>query len=504
MRFEQHRGGMSLRNERVAAACFAAVVVIYAAVCFTHTCEVAGGSDSSGYANEARAIGRGHIEERITELDRFDLDDSFTAAFSVLGYTPAKTPRYATPSYPPGLPMHMALAGWLFGWKHAPFYVIPLSAIIGLILIGLFAHRLFGSWWIAIGAGVSLGVCATYIFMGLQPMSDVLVTAWSIAAIAGAWRAGTLACRDDGQAGGPDVHWAAVAGACAAVTVWVRPSNVLIGFALLAALPFTKKAIAWCAAGGAVVVAPLLVWNARRYGSPFRTGYGDIGGLLEWRNFPSHSIHYLWWTVAILTPLVWIGAIYSLVRARRERIHLVLALWFWPFYIFYVFYGPYETWWYTRFLLPAYPALILSTIYAARAVGKRALIATFCAMALTSVYLIVHWDLLNFREGESIYPDVVRWAEPEIPPDGLVIAMQFSGARKYYKNHFSLRWDYLDADRVKVVEQKVPPDRWYAILSEFEVNDALSRMGGRWAVLGQYREVMLLHRDPNGTLPSNK
>ena len=82
--------------------------------------------------------------------------------------------------------------------------------------------------------------------------------------------------------------------------------------------------------------------------------------------------------------------------------------------------------------------------------------------------------------------------------------MQFSGARKYYKNRFSLRWDYLDADRVKAVEQKVPPDRWYAILSEFEVNDALSRMGGRWAVLGQYREVMLLHRDPNGTLASKK
>ena len=39
-----------------------------------------------------------------------------------------------------------------------------------------------------VGAGLSLGICATYIFMGLQPMSDVLVTAWSIAAIFAAWR----------------------------------------------------------------------------------------------------------------------------------------------------------------------------------------------------------------------------------------------------------------------------------------------------------------------------
>jgi hypothetical protein len=487
---------MSLRNERVAAACFIAVVVIYAAVCFTHTCEVAGGSDSSGYANEARAIGRGQIEERITELDRFNLDDSFRAAFCPLGYTESKTPRYATPSYPPGLPMHMALAGWLFGWKHVPFYVIPLSAVIGVILMGVFAHRLFGSWWIAIGAGISLGICATYIFMGIQPMSDVVVTAWSIAAILAAWRS------RDGWIG-----WAAVAGACAAASVWVRPSNVLLGFALFAALwgaGAPLKRLAWCAMGGAVIIAPLLLWNARRYGSPFRTGYGDIDGMLAWRNFPSHSVHYLLWTAAILTPLVWIGAIYSLVRARRERVHLVLALWFWPFYIFYVFYGPYETWWYTRFLLPAYPALILSTIYAARAVGRCALIATFCAMAVTSVYLIVHWDLLNFREGESIYPNAVRWAEAEIPQDAVVITMQFSGARKYYKNRFSLRYDYLDPDRLKVLEAKIPPDRWYAVIGEYELNDALSRMGGRWAVLGQYREVMFLHRDPNGTLPSKK
>ena len=92
---------MSLRNERAAAACFVAVVVLYAALCFTHNCAVAGGSDSYGYANEARAIGRGQIEERITEMDRLGLDDSFTAAYSVLGYTPAKTPRYVTPSYPP-------------------------------------------------------------------------------------------------------------------------------------------------------------------------------------------------------------------------------------------------------------------------------------------------------------------------------------------------------------------------------------------------------------------
>jgi hypothetical protein len=468
---------------------FVALLAVYAAVLLTHVCEVAGGSDSSGYANEARAIGRGRIEERVEELDRFGLADSFTPAFSPLGFTPAQQPRFVTPSYPPGLPMHMALAATLFGWKHGPFYVIPISAIFGVILLGLMARRLFGSWWIAIGAGFSLGLCATYVFMGLQPMSDVLVTAWSIAAIAAAWRA------RDGR-----VAWAALGGAAAAVSVWIRPTNALLGIALLFALPWTKKAMAWCTGGGAVIIAPLLVWNSRCYGSPFRTGYGDFGSLLEWSNFPSHSIHYLLWTAAVLTPLAWVGAIYSLARARHDRIHLVLALWFWPFYVFYVFYGPYETWWYTRFLLPSYPALILSTIYAMRAIGRRAMIAAFCLMLATSGFLIHHWDLLQVADGEMIYPDAVRWAEPDIPSDALLIAGQFTGARKYYKNRFSLRWDYLDAGRAKAIEQKVPPDRWYMLVSEFEIADALRHTGGRWTQVGQFKYAYLLHRDPNGTL----
>src|SRR5205814_377341 len=66
-----------------------------------------------------------------------------------------------------------------------------------------------------------------------------------------------------------------------------------------------------------------------------------------------------------------LGAIYSLIRARRDRVHLMLALWWWPFFLFYSFYGPYETWWYTRFLLPAYPALIISALLAARDIAPR-------------------------------------------------------------------------------------------------------------------------------------
>ena len=478
-------------NTLIARATFVIAVVLYGVVIVTHTSEVAGGSDSSGYANEARLIARRVADERITELDRFGLDDSFTSPFTPLGYTSWR-PRYATPSYPPGLPMHMALAGVLFGFKHAPFYVSPIAAIAGLILLSLFALRLFRSWWIAIGAGFALALCATYVFLALQTMSDVLTTTWTIAAMAAAWKS-----RDG------DARWAAVAGVSFAIAVWVRPANVILGIAFLFALPWTKKAIAYCAIGGAIFVAPLFVWNAKQYGSPFRTGYGAAGGLFGLSYFPSHSLNYLRWTSELLTPLVMAGAIYSIVRARQERIHLVLALWFWTLFLFYCIFGPYEEWWYTRFLLPGYPAIILSTIYAARAVSLRALALTLLLIGGTGFCWSVHYDLLDMAIGEAIYPDTIRWSRAEIPRDALVIAMQFSGARKYYDNRFSLRYDWLDADRVRVLEQKVPADRWWAIVGEFELEDVLQRTGGRWTKISQLRDSLVLHRDPNGTLSSN-
>jgi hypothetical protein len=482
---------MSLPSERVAGAVFVVLVIAYAAILLPHTCEVAGGSDSSGYANEARGIGRGQVEERIGELDRFGLDDSFTNAFVPLGYVSTR-PHFATPTYPPGLPVHMAVAGLLFGWSRAPFFISPLSAIAGVILLRLFARKLSGSWWIAIGAAFSLGFCVTYVFMGVSPMSDVLTTTWSIAAVGAAWKS-----RDG------DARWAAAAGAALAISVWVRPSNVLLGLPVLFALPWTKKALAWCVASGAIVTAPLLVWNARRYGSPFRSGYGSIADAFRLSNFASHSWHYLFWTGALLTPLVLAGAVYSLIRAPRERIHLVLALWFWPFFFFFALYDPYETWWYTRFLLPSYPALILSTIFAARAIPWRhAVTVALCAIALTGAVLTIHWDILGTGEGEMIYPNAVRWAEAEIPPDSIVMAMQFSGARRYYKREFSLRYDWLDADSLKKLEAKIPPDRWYALVSEWEMPDLMRHVGGRWTQLGEYRDVVLLHRDPNGAISS--
>src|ERR1051326_4501714 len=118
-----------------------------------------------------------------------------------------------------------------------------------------------------------LAACPVFIFHAIQPVSDVLATMWAIASIYAAVK-----------------QRPALAGAALAIAIWVRPTSVLLAPALLAALPRNKKAFLRCAIGGVIFLAPLLIWNAKLYGGPLRTGYGSFTDMLALRYFPTHAI----------------------------------------------------------------------------------------------------------------------------------------------------------------------------------------------------------------------
>lgn len=453
----------------------AMALVAYGAILLTHLCDVAGGSDSSGYLNEGRMIAGGRFAEPIDALDRFHLDDALAPLFVPLGYdvTPLH-PRMMVPTYPPGLPLHMALAG-----KRGAFFVSPLAAMTAVALMFLLARSLLQSWPLAFAAAAALGSCAVFLWHAVQPVSDVLVTMWSIATIFAALRA-------------DDRRWGIAAGMAFAIGVWVRPSNVLLAPALFFALPKRRHAVA----AGAIALLPLLFWNTELYGGPLRTGYGSPAQYLALSYFPARALHYLRWTAALLSPLALLGAVEATLRAGRDRTHLVLALWWWPYFIFYCCFSSFEGWGYTRFLLPAYPALIIGTLMMAQRVWPRIAPAVVaCAMIGCAIFFTVKFDVLHLKRAESIYPEAVRWSEADIPRNALVIAMQLSGARKYYRHAPSLRWEWLDPGRVHAIESAVPADRWYALLFPFEVDEVLHRVPGEWTKIGEYRDITLWHRN---------
>ena len=341
-------------------------------------------------------------------------------------------------------------------------------------------------------------------------MSDVVATMWSLAAI-------LFALRSRRREG-----WAAAAGAALGMAVLVRPPAALLLVPLLFAIRLRLRTVLWLLLGGAPFAAVFLGWNQVAFGNPFRTGYSELGGF-SMSYFPERFRHYGGWLSRLMSPLVLAGwALVSLDRrvALRDRWHLLL--WFGSFFLFYCYWSSYEAWWYTRFLLPAVPALILGSLLVARdgiapqLGGRRApLRRALAALALAIVFAFEYsWirdlNVLRLVEGDRLYPDACRWAEAKVPPNSLVISMQTSGALKYYTNLTPVRWDWIEPGQVLLLRERARAEgyQWFALLFPFEEEEVRKRLPWGWTKVGNLREATLWrldqitdNRSGSGSLP---
>ena len=118
----------------------------------------------------------------------------------------------------------------------------------------------------------------------------------------------------------------------------------------------------------------------------------------------------------------------ALLYPLRER--LAVALWFFVPVLFYAFYEVSgQTWWCLRFILPAFPALILSAMATLNYfIGshRRWLFATAAAFSLWSLALSILWTrefhTLLTKTSEQAYADVGTWARTELPANTVILA----------------------------------------------------------------------------------
>src|SRR5436309_3427997 len=84
----------------------------------------AGDSDPYGYVSEADLIARGslHVEQQFARTMPWPLAEW---TFAPLGYRPAPVRGFIVPTYPPGLPLAMAIFQRI-GGRAGVFYVVPL------------------------------------------------------------------------------------------------------------------------------------------------------------------------------------------------------------------------------------------------------------------------------------------------------------------------------------------------------------------------------------------
>ena len=418
--------------------------ILVGAVLIANRSESVFGADSSGYANLARMLDRGE-----TTLPR-----PVPGHPPPLGFVPLPGDRMAS-FYPIGLPIHMALFARIGGWAHAPFLVNPLAGVM-LVLLTFWLGKRLDSELAGLIAALLMGFCAVFVFQALQPMSDVLAAMWSLAAIVAAVE------------GRERPRFDVLAGFCFGVAVLVRPTSILVLVPLALVFPVPPaEAGGYVLRGvrfvlGGIPAALILGWyNVDAFGSLLATGY-DAGGATRdfaLSYFPPRALHYARWTVTLLSPVVILGVI-----SRRW----MLLAWFAAFFVFYSFYLWYDEWWYTRFLLPAYPALavaagiaIARTVERWRVAGVLLLVAALTWEARQAARFNVLWT----DEDQHLSRVPAEWAARALPPRSLVYSMEFSGSLLYYSNHRPVRWDAGPA----------PVEPRYALLMEHEEEPFLAR-----------------------------
>ncbi len=472
---------------RLPVAILIVALIVSGMVLYRHLSFGAGGSDSSGYLNEARLMVSGTVIQPVPMLQTLHIKSEWAYVFTPLGFvSSSRDHRLMLPSYPPGLPAHFAIAGAIGDWSVAPFLIPPIAGVISIALMYLLARQFGLASWEALGAAAILGICPVFLFMAAQPMSDIVATVWAMAAIVCALAAEKRPAL------------AAASGAAFAIGVCVRPSNLLLAIAVAFAMRWRLSRLAIAVAAAVPFAIALMAWKNAMYGSPLRTGYGAMD--LSWVNPRVRFPHYSYWLFAQLTPLIFPGGLLVALDKRVEVLRrAILVSWFLPFFVFYCFYSAYDAWWYTRFLLPAIPPLIVGFFLLIRDLRLPRFAAAIVVVAVMVFMIREERELapLAIGEGESVYPECVRWAEQRLPPDALVATEQFSGSFLYYSGRPTVRYDLLDADRFETLRAYVGAAdlRWYALVSEDEFKGLQTRMPGMWTPLGKCRDVTLYRLD---------
>jgi hypothetical protein len=448
-----------------------------------------GAADAYGYVSEADLIAHGtwRIDQQFVRALPWPFADW---SFAPPGYRPAPERGYLVPTYPTGAPLVMAVFQRLAG-RRAVFYVVPLLG--GLCVWTTFALGASTHGRLA-GVLAALLVATSPSFMTelMAPASDVAATAW--------WTTALVLTMRGGLAG------ALCAGAAVSLAVLTRPN--LVPLAVIVGLFWIWRAVrgeqnaarfvavfAGAAVPGCLAVAAI---NQSLYGSPLNSGYGTFQALYALGYAIPNLDRYPRWLLQTQTPFI-VLALAAPIFSRPGRAHVVLLLSFAAVvmlsYLFYLPFGRHE-WVYLRFLLPAYPPLLVLavavTIEASRLVSARDPART--AGALIICIAVASWQArasvelgaLAARVIDQRYVDVGRYIDVTLPADSVVIASLHSGSIRYYSGRRTMNYDRLERRWLDgaIEELRRRGTRPFIALEEGEEPSFRERFG-EWNALGR-------------------
>lgn len=434
--------------ERAAPVAVPAIMLLAFDVGIRYGTYAAAGSDSYGYVSQAELWREGTLRVAQPWVQQFSWPNR-EWVFAPLGYRPLSADGTIVPTYPAGLPIVMAVFLAVFG-SNGPFFVVPVFGTAAVWLTSALGREASGSRRVGIIAALLLLASPVFLANIIAPMSDIPAAAgWALVAL--------LVIRGDG------VKYSTTAGWMAGLTLLIRPNLFLMTLLPLAVWqPLVKKQDAFIryALGVAPGVFAIMLLNVYLYGGPLTFGYGTLFESYSVGALPANVRNYASWLVETQTPLVTLAVLPFVVRGAfreepggnraRRCIAAMLALCF----ASYVFYGPFDLWFYLRFLLPMYPAMFvliaIAIAWLCLKLPEETRVPAAVLVCMISigfgVRLAANAGVFTSADGERRHIRAANALAQRAPENAVVFSVQHSGSIRYYARRATLRYDWLTDD----------------------------------------------------------
>ena len=494
---------------------------------------VAAASDAYGYVSQADLWARGSpiVQQPFAREMTWP---NAAETLAPLGYRPYRPAPHGTdivPLYAPGLPMVMAIFK-LLGGSRAVFLVVPLLGGLAIWATYVMGRRLAGPL-VGASAATLLASSPPFLFEIVSPTSDVPATAWWALALGLLMVEGRAAAFGAGLATGLAIltrpNIVALAAVPGALLVWqalrarFRHHSSPPAPPALPALPAraqasspTQRMLLFAAGSIPACVAVALI-NWRLYGSPLASGYAPFNVLFNWSHVGPNLARYPRWLVETETPFVLLALIAPFVLSRTPSGHagqpsprtiaMVWLCFIATVFLAYLFYLPYDEWWYLRFLLPAYPPiLVLSSFTLVRLLTPLTRVAPdakgFAAAAVVAlvarhgVDYAVDRGAPDLWKAEQRYLTVGEYVASALPDRAVLVCMQHSGAARYYSGRITVRYDLMRPTDLDLVIEELRRLGYspYLVLDDWEEPKFRDRFQGKSALAGlDWTPVAQLH-----------
>lgn len=457
---------------------------------------VASGADSYGYISQAYRWTTGHV----AIAQPWVVDAPWPSAdwtFAPVGWRPAghRTNGEIVPVYAPGLPLLMA-GGILVVGPLAPFAI----GVIAACLVLWTTYRLGSAVVSPMAGGIAAWLVATspvFLYSLLLPMADLPATA--------AWMSAVLLIRP-----GPQQR-PLLAGLVAALAILIRPNLALLVVPLAMFAMFSPQR--WRTTfrlGLGLLPGPLIVaiLNTQWYGHPLLSGYGPSSYLYAMERIWPNLRAYGAWVIETQPIAAGVGLLawcvagatrWSSAGQRADLIGLSLI----PLVVIagYLPYLTFDSWTYLRFLLPAWPVVLLGTAAAVSAVAVRGsnrfrvvITVAVVVLGITQVRTAHTLRVFDLWAQELRYQTIGHTLDDFLPADAVVLTTQHSGSLRFYAGRMTIRQDVIDPGSLDTVvawlqDRGVPA---YLLLEEWE--EPIFRTtftGQRYAVLDGWQPIFV-------------